>query len=86
VGCRVSLRRPLLPDNWVLIPCSCVFGEMLVGKSILAGESDAHQLEIIWDLMGSPTEETMPGWKSLPGGEHLATRSRSGNLQNRFRE
>jgi serine/threonine-protein kinase BUR1 len=64
----------------------CVFGEMLVGKPILSGESDAHQLEIIWDLMGSPTEETMPGWRSLPGGEHLNTRSRSGNLQNRFRD
>ncbi|KAK5993221.1 Serine/threonine-protein kinase BUR1 [Cladobotryum mycophilum] len=40
----------------------CVFGEMLFGKPILAGESDAHQLEIIWDLMGSPTDENMPGY------------------------
>ncbi|KAJ4328027.1 serine/threonine protein kinase, CMGC, CDC2/CDK sub [Fusarium piperis] len=64
----------------------CVFGEMLVGKPILAGDSDAHQLEMIWDLMGSPTEETMPRWKSLPGGEHLSPRPRTGNLQSRFRE
>lgn len=69
-----------------LTPYSCVFGEMLFGKPILAGESDAHQLELIWDLMGSPTDETMPGWKSLPGGEHLSPRSRPGNLQSRFRE
>lgn len=64
----------------------CVFGEMLVRKPILAGESDSHQLEIIWDLMGSPTEENMPRWKLLPGGEHLTTRPRTGNIQNRFRE
>ncbi|OAQ85407.1 CMGC/CDK protein kinase [Purpureocillium lilacinum] len=64
----------------------CVFGEMLVGKPILAGESDAHQLELIWDLMGTPTDDTMPGWKRLPGGEHLSPRLRPGNLQNRFRE
>jgi serine/threonine-protein kinase BUR1 len=66
--------------------CRCIFGEMLVGKPILSGESDAHQLELIWDLLGSPTEETMPGWKELPHGRHLNPRSRPGNLQSRFRE
>ncbi|CAI6100396.1 unnamed protein product [Clonostachys chloroleuca] len=64
----------------------CIFGEMLVGKPILAGESDSHQLDLIWDLMGSPTEESMPGWKLLPGGAHLSPRQRPGVLQNRFRE
>ncbi|RBR11399.1 uncharacterized protein FIESC28_09013 [Fusarium coffeatum] len=64
----------------------CVFGEMLHGKPILAGESDAAQLDIIWDLMGSPNEENMPRWKTLPGGEHLNPRPRSGNLENRFRQ
>ena len=59
---------------------------MLVGKPILAGESDAHQLDIIWDLMGTPTEETMPKWKLLPGADHISPRARSGNLATRFRE
>jgi serine/threonine-protein kinase BUR1 len=59
---------------------------MLYGKPILAGESDAHQLELIWDLMGSPTDENMPGWKNLPGSDHLSPRARPGNLQSRFRE
>jgi hypothetical protein len=65
---------------------SCVFAEMLVGKPILAGESDPHQLELIWDMMGSPNDDVMPGWKQLPGGEHLNPRPRPGNLQSRFRE
>ncbi|KAH6892077.1 kinase-like domain-containing protein [Thelonectria olida] len=64
----------------------CVFGEMLVRKPILAGESDNNQLEIIWDLMGSPTDENMPRWKSLPAAEHLTPRTRPGNIQSRFRE
>ncbi|CVK89778.1 related to cyclin dependent kinase C [Fusarium mangiferae] len=64
----------------------CVLGEMLFGKPILAGESDAHQLDMIWDLMGSPNEDNMPGWKQLPGADHLSPRPRTGNLQNRFRE
>lgn len=59
---------------------------MLVGKPIMTGESDSHQLDLIWDLMGSPSDDNMPGWKQLPGGEHLNPRPRPGNLQNRFRE
>ncbi|KAH8908784.1 Pkinase-domain-containing protein [Coniochaeta sp. PMI_546] len=70
-------------DMWGV---GCVFGEMLLGKPILTGESDGHQLEIIFDLCGTPTEETMPGWKSLPGAEALSPRPRPGNLSQRFRE
>ncbi|KAF4120215.1 hypothetical protein GMORB2_3342 [Geosmithia morbida] len=64
----------------------CIFGEMLVGKPILSGESDPHQLELIWDLMGSPSDDNMPGWRLLPGGHHLTPRPRPGNLQSRFRD
>lgn len=67
--------------------CSrCVFGEMLIGKPILAGDSDVRQLEIIFDLMGSPTEETMPGWRSLPGAEGMTIRVRQSTLASRFKE
>lgn len=57
---------------------------MLVGKPILAGESDGHQLEIIFDLVGSPTEENMPGWKQLPGAETITPRPRPASLSSRF--
>ncbi|KAK3378166.1 kinase-like domain-containing protein [Podospora didyma] len=70
-------------DMWGV---GCVFGEMLVGKPILAGESDVNQLEIIFDLCGTPTDENMPGWQNLPGAEALKPRPRPGNLQQRFRE
>ncbi|KAL2263023.1 hypothetical protein VTK26DRAFT_8548 [Humicola hyalothermophila] len=70
-------------DMWGV---GCVFGEMLYGKPILAGESDIHQLELVFDLCGTPTEENMPGWRSLPGAELFASRPRQGNLSQRFRE
>lgn len=59
---------------------------MLVGKPILAGDSDAKQLDIIFDLVGNPTEENMPGWQSLPGAEGLNPRFRPPTLAARFRE
>lgn len=70
-------------DMWGV---GCVFGEMLVGKPILSGESDSHQLDIIFDLVGTPTDQNMPGWKQLPGAEALTPRPRTGNLQHRFRD
>lgn len=53
-------------DMWGV---GCVFGEMYKGKPILAGNSDVNQAHLIFDLVGSPTDENMPGWRSLPGCE-----------------
>jgi serine/threonine-protein kinase BUR1 len=51
-------------DMWGV---GCVFGEMFRRRPILAGKSDLNQLQQIFDLVGSPTEENMPGWSELPG-------------------
>ena len=59
---------------------------MLVGKPILAGDSDQKQLQIIFDLVGTPTDDNMPGWKSLPGAEGLHILPRPATLPQRFRE
>ena len=53
-------------DMWGV---GCVFGEMFKGKPILSGNSDLNQAQLIFELVGSPTEETMPGWTQLPGCE-----------------
>ena len=51
-------------DMWGV---GCVFGEMFKGKPILAGNSDLHQAQMIFDLVGSPNDQNMPGWSELPG-------------------
>lgn len=53
-------------DMWGV---GCVFGEMFKGKPILAGSSDLNQAQLIFTLVGGPTDETMPGWRQLPGVE-----------------
>ncbi|MCJ1476844.1 serine/threonine protein kinase, CMGC, CDC2/CDK sub [Lambiella insularis] len=81
----LQLRRytPAI-DMWGV---GCVFGEMFTGRPILAGNSDLNQALLIFDLVGSPTEDNMPGWSDLPGCEGVKSFSvRSGNLPQRFRE
>lgn len=53
-------------DMWGV---GCVLGEMFKGRPILPGNSDLNQIHLIFDLMGSPSDENMPGWHSLPGCE-----------------
>ncbi|KZO89670.1 kinase-like protein, partial [Calocera viscosa TUFC12733] len=53
-------------DMWGV---GCVIGEMWFRRPMFCGSSDVNQLEKIWSLCGTPTEETMPGWGALPGCE-----------------
>ncbi|OAP57077.1 serine/threonine-protein kinase bur1 [Fonsecaea erecta] len=55
-------------DMWGV---GCVFGEMFKHKPILTGDSDLNQARLIFELLGSPTEENMPGWRELPGAEAI---------------
>ncbi|KAJ5150537.1 uncharacterized protein N7500_010726 [Penicillium coprophilum] len=65
----------------------CVFGEMFKGKPILAGNSDLNQAELIFSLVGTPTEENMPGWSQLPGCEGVKNFGiKRGNLHNFFKD
>lgn len=71
-------------DMWGV---GCVFGEMFKGKPILAGNSDLNQAQMIFDLVGSPNEENMPGWSSLPGCEGISSfQYRPSTLPQVFRE
>lgn len=71
-------------DMW---GAGCVFGEMFKRKPILAGQSDLHQAQIIFELVGSPNEQSMPGWSILPGAEPVKSFQHStGSLPQRFRE
>lgn len=53
-------------DMWGV---GCVFGEMFERKPILEGKSDVDQCVRIFRLVGSPTDNNMPGWSDLPGCE-----------------
>jgi len=60
---------------------------MFKGKPILTGNSDLNQAQLIFSLVGTPTEENMPGWSQLPGCEGVKNFGyKRGNLHESFRE
>ncbi|KAL9048848.1 MAG: hypothetical protein Q9162_007519 [Coniocarpon cinnabarinum] len=64
----------------------CIFGEMFEKQPILSGKTDLNQAHIIFDLVGTPNEENMPGWNVLPGfeGQKDFSPPRTGNIDKRF--
>ncbi|KAF6241601.1 hypothetical protein HO173_000312 [Letharia columbiana] len=71
-------------DMWGV---GCVFGEMFKGRPILQGNTDLNQIHLIFDLMGSPNEENMPGWSTLLGCEGVKSfPQRKSTLSQTFRE
>lgn len=81
----LQLRRytPAI-DMW---GAGCVFGEMFKRKPILAGQSDLNQAQIIFELVGSPNSESMPGWDQLPNAHSVKDwAAHPGNLSSKFRE
>jgi len=50
-------------DIWAV---GCIVAELLLRVPFLAGETDLDQLAKIFQALGTPTEESWPGLKSLP--------------------
>ena len=50
-------------DLWSV---GCIFGEMASGRPLFPGTSDADQLQRIFKILGTPTEEMWPGMVELP--------------------
>lgn len=50
-------------DMWSV---GCLLAELLTRKPLFPGKDEAEQLDLIFQVMGSPNEVTWPGWRNLP--------------------
>jgi cyclin-dependent kinase 10 len=50
-------------DMWA---AGCILGELLAHRPLMPGKSEIHQVELIVDLLGTPTESIWPGLNELP--------------------
>ena len=50
-------------DMWSV---GCIFAELVMGKPILPGKNEMEQVDLIFRLCGTPTEEVWPGCTKLP--------------------
>ena len=50
-------------DMWSI---GCIFGELLLNKPLFRGNCEIDQLFEIFQIMGSPNEQSFPGFKTFP--------------------
>ncbi|KAL2815292.1 kinase-like domain-containing protein [Aspergillus granulosus] len=55
-------------DMWSL---GCIFGELLTKEPLLQGKNEVDQVSKIFALTGPPTQQTWPGFRSLPNAKSL---------------
>ncbi|KAI3695302.1 hypothetical protein L1987_78297 [Smallanthus sonchifolius] len=49
----------------------CIFAEVLIGKPLFPGKSVVHQLELITDLLGTPSSDTISRVRNDKARKHL---------------
>lgn len=56
-------------DIWSV---GCLFAELLTRKPLFPGKDETHQLDQIFQIMGSPSESEWPGWRDFPGASIIS--------------
>lgn len=69
-------------DMWAT---GCILGELLAHKPLLPGVSEISQIELIIELLGTPSETIWPDFSSLPAVQNFTLRSQPyNNLKPKF--
>ncbi|XP_055379789.1 cyclin-dependent kinase 10 [Condylostylus longicornis] len=77
-----SLHQTTAIDMWAL---GCIFGELLSHKPLLPGNTEVEQLEMIIDLLGTPSEAIWPEYPSLPALKSFTLKNQPyNNLKTKF--
>ncbi|XP_058384554.1 cyclin-dependent kinase 10 isoform X7 [Diceros bicornis minor] len=69
-------------DMWAV---GCILAELLAHKPLLPGTSEIHQVDLIVQLLGTPSENIWPGFSKLPLVSQYSLRKQPyNNLKHKF--
>ncbi|XP_005620601.1 cyclin-dependent kinase 10 isoform X2 [Canis lupus baileyi] len=69
-------------DMWAM---GCILAELLAHKPLLPGTSEIHQVDLIVQLLGTPSENIWPGFSRLPlVGQYSLRKQPYNNLKHKF--
>lgn len=77
-----SVTQTTAVDMWAL---GCILGELLSHKPLLPGNTEIAQLELIVDLLGTPSEAIWPDYPNMPAIQNFTLKTQPyNNLKPKF--
>ncbi|EDL14419.1 mCG50348, isoform CRA_a [Mus musculus] len=77
--------KPMTPKVVTLWAVGCILAELLAHKPLLPGTSEIHQIDLIVQLLGTPSENIWPGFSKLPlAGQYSLRKQPYNNLKHKF--
>eukprot|EP01093_Parvamoeba_rugata_P005658 TRINITY_DN18402_c0_g1_i1.p2 TRINITY_DN18402_c0_g1~~TRINITY_DN18402_c0_g1_i1.p2 ORF type:complete len:311 (+),score=-51.36 TRINITY_DN18402_c0_g1_i1:57-989(+) len=64
-------------DVWAV---GCILGELLLNRALLPGSTEPQQIELIWELCGTPLENGWPDARDLPFAPQLFPKYKRRNV------
>lgn len=82
---ELLLQAPTQTTSVDMWAAGCILGELLGHKPLLPGRSEIQQLELIVDLLGTPSDAIWPGFSDLPALQNYTLKQQPyNNLKQRF--
>lgn len=82
---ELLLQAPTQTTSVDMWAAGCILGELLGHKPLLPGRSEIQQLELIVDLLGTPSDAIWPGFSQLPALQNYSLKQQPyNNLKQRF--
>lgn len=82
---ELLLQAPTQTTSVDMWAAGCILGELLGHKPLLPGRSEIQQLELIVDLLGTPSDAIWPGFSALPALQNYSLKQQPyNNLKQKF--
>ncbi|XP_017783565.1 PREDICTED: cyclin-dependent kinase 10 isoform X2 [Nicrophorus vespilloides] len=82
---ELLLQAPTQTTSVDMWAAGCILGELLGHKPLLPGRTEIQQLELIVDLLGTPSDTIWPGFSNLPALQNYTLKQQPyNNLKQKF--
>nr|CAH7753181.1 unnamed protein product [Callosobruchus chinensis] len=82
---ELLLQAPTQTTSVDMWAAGCILGELLGHKALLPGRTEIQQLELIVDLLGTPSDAIWPGFSDLPALQNYTLKQQPyNNLKQKF--
>lgn len=78
------LGEPLYSTALDMWSVGCIMAELILCEPLFQGRGELDQIKKIFQLLGTPTQDSWPGWDELPDAKNLQWKPQESQLRSKF--